>query len=602
MISRKLVMMGLLVGAVSCVGLAVLGIDSNAQEAEIQSDKVTETLTKTPETQVSKRIDTEIAKVWKRDGVTPTKQTSDVEFVRRVYLDTVGVPPMLKDIESFLADKDKNKRAKLIDKLVASPQFGEHMGDLWTNILVGRAARNFSGSSELFAIWFSKRINGDPNFSNIMYDIVTAKGKMSENPAVIVYMREVPLKIGNVAGHISKTLAGTQIQCAECHDHPYEEAWTEEAFAGVASFFSPLRQNQRNQILPRNPAIVDDLRPVRLAKVTEGMGPEQRKRIETAAKHSKPISLDGIALKTQNRAFWRPAFAKWLTRDENTQTARYIANRFWSFTFGSGILNPIDDFNSFNEASHPELLEFLAQDLVDNDYDIKRLYRAILKSDTYQLSSIDRHKDAQIWHFAAAPVRQLSPEQFFGAFVQIAGGADIAKAYRIRSGDPFDRIEQRLKRQMKSQERNADDPNQRKVTFDEDALAQFKELFAGMGDAWYLRRNMAKPFATLGEDDEMTEADNFSVTIDQALSVLNGDIVNKMTSNRRGTLVWRVLNGSSNASEQVLMLYKSVLGREPSSSESKSAVAFIKESKNRSEGLTDLMFVLLATTEFQTNH
>jgi hypothetical protein len=601
-------MVALVAGALSCTGLAVLSTNSNAQESKnpaktTQTPDSKETVTKTPEIAVSGIIDSEIAKVWKRDSVKPTRKTTDVEFVRRVYLDTIGVPPMPEDVTAFLDNKDENKRAKLIDKLVDSPRFGEHMGDMWTNILIGRAARNFGGASELFAVWFAERVNEDPNFANIMYDIVTASGTVSENPAMLVYMREVPMKIGNVAGHISKTLSGQQIQCAECHDHSYEKEWTQEAFAGVASFFSSMRQDLRVRVLPRNPRIRDDVRPINVsASRMGGLNEDVQNRLKGLKKYSKPVSLDGVALKTKNRAFWRPAYAKWLTRKENTQTAKYIANRFWSFTFGSGILNPVDDFNSFNEATHPELLEYLGQDLIDNNYDIKRLYRAILKSKTYQLSSIGKHKDAQIWHFAAAPVRQLTPEQFFGAFVQIAGGDDMARAYRMRAGDPFDRIERGIQRQMKTAKENADDPNQRAYEFEKESLEQFKKQFSAMGDSWFLRRSLAKPFAALSEDDEMTEADGFSVTIDQALSVMNGDIVANMTSNRRGTLVWKILKQSSDVKSQVASLYSSVLGREATEKEVKLAIEFVKDSKDRAQGISDLMFVLLATTEFQTNH
>ncbi|MCA8915982.1 MAG: DUF1553 domain-containing protein [Planctomycetes bacterium] len=589
-----------LAAAVICSVVALGHGPANAQETP-QEDKTT--TTKTPEREVSNRIDAEIKKIWDRDGIKPAKESDDAEFCRRVYLDTVGTPPTSDEAVAFLASKDKEKRRALIAKLVDDPRFGQHLADMWTNIILGRGGRDYGGSSHLFAIWMAERINKGDKFSDIIYDIVTAEGTVSENPAVAVFTREVPFKLANSAGTMTKNLTGVQIQCAECHDHPYEDAWKQETFTGVASFWAGVQVKLNVRNLPPDPAVSDDAQAFRMPgpDAMEKLPTDAQNRLRELSRYNQPVTLDGKALKTPNRKLWRPAMAKWMVSDENKQTARYIANRFWSFSFGSGLLNPIDDFNSLNEPSHPELLEFLGQDLIDNDYDIKRLYRAILNSKTYQLSSQDAPKKAEAWHFASAPVRQLSPEQFFGAFVQIAGGNNLARTMRVRNGSVVDQIKKRYEGMMKRAEKS-DDPNQRDYYYDQEAVDRLAGWYEKIDDTWYIRRTMAQNYAKLSNDDEMNEADGFSLTIDQALLVMNGDVTNGLSGANRGSLVWRLVNEQKDDAKRIELMYLTVLGREPGSSEIRDMKSFVKDNKNVSQAYEDIMFALLASTEFATNH
>jgi hypothetical protein len=586
--------------------LAVTSTPSSAQEepTEAVKDKATDTTTSLPEREVSNRIDTEIKKVWERDGVKPTKQSDDQEFIRRVYLDTTGLPPTADEVLAFCNDKDKQKRHKLVAKLVDDKRFGQHMADLWTNILLGRTGRNYGGSSSIFSVWLAERLNRGDHFSDIIYDLITAKGSVSENPAVAVYTREVPYKIPNSAGTLTKNLTGVQIQCAQCHDHPYEDAWTQDVFTGVASFWAGVQVRINNRVLPVDPSVQDGGRAFRVPDKArmEKLPVDAQNRIKELARFNAPVTLDGKAIKTKDRRFWRPAMAKWMVSSDNKQTARYIANRFWSYAFGSGLLNPIDDFNSFNEASHPELLEFLGQDLIDNNYDIKRLFRAILNSKTYQLSGHDPDGKAQRWHFASAPVRQMTPEQFFGSFVQIAGGNDLARALRRNRGSIADQFKRRMQNRMKKMEKQKDDPNARSYDYNEDTVNRLMGWYEKMDDGWFIRRRMAQDYAKLSSDDEMNETDGFSLTIDQALLVMNGDVTNNLSGSRRGSVIWRLLRETKDEEARINKLYLRVLGREPSRSEMRNMKSFVKESKGDSAAFEDIMFALLASTEFATNH
>jgi hypothetical protein len=239
--------------------------------------------------------------------------------------------------------------------------------------------------------------------------------------------------------------------------------------------------------------------------------------------------------------------------------------------------------------------------LIDNDYDIKRLFRAILNSKTYQLTSKDAPK-AEGWHFASAPVRQLNAEQFFSAFLEVAGGNELTKTLRTRNGTVAQQIKKRYEAQKRRAENGAENPNGRDYTFDEDTMNRITAWYDKMADGWYMRRSMAQDYALVGNDDEMTEAEGFSLTIDQALLVMNGDVTAALSGATRGSTVWKLVNEVKSDDARIEKLYLTVLGRKPDSSEQRTMKAYVKDSKNASEAYEDMMFALLASTEFATNH
>lgn len=601
----RLILSGLLIGAVAFGALSLV-VPAGAQD---DGGGVGETPTSpsadgtsTSQASLSRAIDAAIAKIYERDGITPAGLSDDEEFIRRVFLDTVGAPPSPDEVTAFLDDDAGDKREQLIARLVDDDRFGRHMADLWGNIIIGRTGRDYGGANHLFAVWLAGRINGDAPFRDIIVEIVSAEGALADNPAVAVYTREVPFAIANTAGNLSRTLTGVQIQCAECHDHPYGEAWTEETFNGVASFFSPVRVRVNNRVRPVNPDVRDIARMPRIPQRRMERLPERAKeRIRLAQRFNRPVTLDGTAVKSRDRSEWRPALARWMVSDENTQTARYVANRFWSFAFGIGLLNPVDDFNSFNVASHPGLLDELGRELIDSGYDVKRLYRAILNSRTYQLSSREPPENAEAWHFASAPVRRLTPEQFFGSIVEVAGGKDLARTLRTRNGSVSDQLKRRynvMKRRMK----RADDGNMREINFDDEALEKFIKQLEAMPDVWFLRRHMAQQLASLSSDDEMNESEGFTLSMDQALFVLNGEITNRLSGSTRGTPLFRLLREHETTQARVEQLYLRVLARRPSKAEHAAMAEYVEGCESEAQAFEDIMFALLAGTEFATNH
>jgi hypothetical protein len=580
--------LSLLLAVTACLMVAALAPDAHADAAEPEDTRDA----------LTALIDREIDAVLKRDDIRAAALSDDEEFLRRVYLDTVGVPPTRDEYRAFMADERPDKRAILIDSLLADPRFGRHMGDLWGNIIVGRTGRDASAGNHLFALWVSEQINDGASFRDIIYEIVTARGDLSSNPAVFPLTRLQPFRVADAAGNLTRTLTGVQIQCAECHDHPYEDAWTEQTFNGVASFFSPVRVANNIQSFPRNPVVTDNPTRPRLPRAAGGnLPPQAQARIAEAMRYNNPATLDGREVLTDDRLLWRRTLAQWMTNRENTQTAAYVANRFWSFAFGSGIVNPPDDFNSFNEPSHPELLNALALDLIEHNYDIRRLYSAILNSQTYQRTSRNPDPRAERWHFAHAPVRQLTPEQFFAALTGFADDQEI-RVMRTR-GDGLAGNFRRVAERRRDRMEQAEQPNRR---FDAEALDRYVAWFERMDDTWWLRRNMAANYSRATSDDEMTEADAFTLSIDQALAVMNGNLTQSITSSRPGSLIATVLRRERDDVRRLEELFIAMLSRRPTEAEQEYMLKYVSDQGGARGAWEDILYALLASTEFATNH
>jgi hypothetical protein len=548
-------------------------------------------------------IDTEIEKVWQRDEVKPASPATDEEFVRRVYLDVVGIPPTAPEALAFIDDDNPGKRADLIDGLLDDPRFGQHMADLWTPILRERG-NDFGelslAATDVFAVWLAEQFNADEGFDKTVTAIVTAEGPISENPAAAYYaLMGVPARSPNMGGLTTKHFAGIQIQCAECHDHPYEPAWTEGAFKGMASFFTGIEVNADFTKQPIDPRV--ETRPIPPRALIEAyarspdLPPEALQRVEDLLAYDRPQLLGDRPVKTRDTKLWRKLFASWLTNRKNETARRYLANRFWSFLFGAGLMNPVDDFNSLSEASHPELLATLGDWFAGQGYSVKGLYRAILNSRVYQLSGRGG-EGGEYWHFNRAPVRQLTPEQFFGALFNLRDGDAMLKPFARKTLNTYERL-----RQFKtfSDMQGGD----YEAALDEDLLKTYEGWVARMGTEWKLRRGLASQYVALASDDERVQSDTFSLSIDQALSILNGDVTRRLSDSRNGSLVYAVMRDHKEDAARVVALYLSILSRRPDEKEATRAREYLKDAKGPDQlKYEDLFYALIATTEFATNH
>lgn len=551
------------------------------------------------------RIDAEINKVLKRDGIKPTKPSDDEEFLRRVYLDTVGVPPGHEEAVAFLDSNEKNKRAKLIDTLIADPRFGYHMADQWTVLLTPRDARALSGS-HLFAQWFAAKVNSGVGMHTIIREIVTAEGRLADNPSVVPYFADGgAVRFTDMIGKLTRSLMGVQVQCAECHDHPYDEELTQAGFQGMAAFMTATRPVVDNSYQPARTYVETDPRPARRVldafEKYDQLNKEQRAQVDQYIDFVRPVTLDGERIDTRDPSIWRGKLAAWMIGGDNEQTRLYVANRVWSIAFGIGLVNPVDDFNPFNVASHPELLKLLADDLLDSGWSIKRLYRAILNSETYQRSSRDMDEKAEKWHFAGYPVRHLNAEQFLGTLLNLLAPDQLNELVQQNRDAGLDRYIEQLKQAEKQQEK-ADNPNMRRYRYDIPTLNRYAEQFKAMDGRWFLTRWSAGRYTALASNNEETSGESFTMSITQALAVMNGEFTNALAREGDQSLLNRIAENFESYEDRIEALYLTVLSRRPDKAERKNLKAYFRNAEDPTAAAEDLLFALLMTTEFATNH
>lgn len=561
-----------------------------------------------PALALSARIDAQIEAVWKRDGVKPAERSTDQEFLRRVYFDTVGVPPTRAEALAFLEDTGANRRARLIETLLADPRFGEHLADRWLPILRERGndlGELGDSAADVMAVWLARQFNTNVAFDRTIRAMVTAEGTLSANPAAGYYaLMGFPAPVADMAGLTIKHFGGRQVQCAECHDHPYEKDITQADFAGMASFFYPIETKTDFYVQPIDPGIATRAyAPPALLKQyrdSPDLPPEAFTVIDDLIRYNEPKLFGDKALKTKDTKVWRTIFADWLLSPKNETTGRYLANRFWSFLFGAALLEPVDDFNSINEASHPELLAELGKTFA-RTYDVKLLYRALLNSRVYQLSG-KPVEGAQRWHHASAAARQLTPEQLLGALLQLTEGDALLKAFARQHQNSY----AKLKAFARISEMQNPDAKTEGYKLDKELLEAYLKYFEEMRMPWQLRRAMAAKYQALAQDDEMARSDTFSLSIDQALVVLNGEVTRRLSGSTNGSLVYAVMRDNDTTAKRVDAMYLAILARRPTDAERKRAADYVADQVSQGQpeqrALEDLFYALVSTTEFATNH
>ena len=355
-------------------------------------------------------IDRHIDARLKTEGVPSAAPADDAEFLRRVYLDLHGVIPTSDQAASFLADSRPDRRARLVDTLLADPPYGEHLADIWQGYLVSPLADDRQVRADQFRKWLAERFN-TKTWDRITTELLTATGKIDENPAVIYLIEgRLPRTVVDLTDLTSRYFQGVRLSCAQCHDHPLV-AWKQQEFWGMAAFFTQVQTPGKSKLVYQ--VGVKDYPELTLNSLKDGTPDGFLSR--------PPTFLGGEELrgdKTTNRA----ALAAWLTSAKNPYFARAMANRTWWRLFGRGIVNPVDDMHSANAPSHPELLDRLARQFAESGFDLKFLTRAIVSSRAYQRTSRPGDApDKQAALFGRMPVKVLTAGELYDSLVAILG-------------------------------------------------------------------------------------------------------------------------------------------------------------------------------------
>ena len=495
-------------------------------------------------TALAATIDRLLAERWAEARVTPVGPADDAEYLRRLSLDLVGKIPAAAEARDFLDDPAPDKRARLVDRLLASPGYTARATDLRRQLLLPEADSEGPArtAAPAFEAWLRKQVVDEVGYDTLVREILTTKlgaragnsaGARGEpSPAAFYVAKEG--KPENLAAGAARVFLGIRLECAQCHNHPFAR-WRREEFWGLAAFFAGVQKQGPEDAM---------------GAIRE-LASRRELAIPGTDKVVKAAFLDGPPPVWKPRSDPRTVLADWMTAPANPYFARAAANRAWARFFGVGLVDPIDDMGSENPPVHPALLDELARQFASHDFDLKFLIRAITATRAYGLTSAqDRPEPTGPYLFSAMPVRGLSAGQLWASLTQATGfrdGPDLGGR-----GDS--------------------------------ARSRFIDLFAA-------------------RDEQPTAA---QTSISQALTLMNGPIVAGATSLELGDTLASIAEAPylDNAG-RVAELYLAALTRMPRPDETALLVGHIEEARTpagQSRALADVFWAILNGPEFKHNH
>ncbi len=360
---------------------------------------------------LARLIDQEVNKRLQAEGVKSTGLCDDAEFVRRAHLDLVGVIPPAARVIAFLDSKEKDKRAKLIDELLADSRYGNYHAEQLVNLMIPRETNNRALNQKPLEKWFAENFNANTPLNKTVYELVTATGEIDKNPAGAYFVGNNT--VDKITDNVTRTFLGVQLQCAQCHNHPFTD-WKQTEYWAMAAFFMKTKASGTPQQAAKKGVSIS---------ITENNKAPNKKGLPESAKIVPAKFLQGIEPKMNIADPYRPVLAQWMTSADNRFFARAMANRLWFNMFGRGLVNAVDDMHEDNAATHPELLSTLTEQMKLHGFDAKYLLRAICLSEVYQRSSISTVDAGSVDHdvYSRREIRVMNPEQMFDSLTTILG-------------------------------------------------------------------------------------------------------------------------------------------------------------------------------------
>jgi hypothetical protein len=339
--------------------------------------------------------------------IRPSEQADDATFLRRVYLDLIGVQPTADEVLAFQSDKSPDKRVKLIDTLFRRPEFVDQWSLKWGDLL--QNSRKHLSEPAVYALreWLRSAVASNMPLDEFARRLLTSRGGVADDPASAYYA--VSKDADDSLQRATQVFCGVRMLCARCHPHPFEN-WTQADYYGLHSFF--------NQVSAKADPRLPNIPRARSMLVNKAVGYSRNVR---SGQPQKPRFLGGSEVELLN-VDRREAYAKWLTSPENPFFARSLVNRIWSYFFHRGIIDPVDDIRTTNPPINPELLDALTKDFVAHKFDVRHLMRTIIASRTYQRSSVPNETNAEDdLNFSRMVPRRLPAEAMLDSLVQATG-------------------------------------------------------------------------------------------------------------------------------------------------------------------------------------
>ncbi len=487
----------------------------------------------------------------------PSDLSSDSVFLRRAFLDVLGILPTPEEVRAFLEEKRADKRARLIDQLLERPEFADFWALKWSDVLHNEEKTLDRKGVQAFHRWIRQCIAENMPLNEFARELIAAKGSTYHEPATNFYraLRD-PQSRAEAFGEV---FLGIRLQCAKCHNHPFDQ-WTQKDYYSLSAFFARIQykilENNRRDRLDSHE--FDGEQVVWEARKGEVEQPRTHERM-------LPHYLGDSARNLAEDADRLHILADWVARPDNPFFARTQVNRVWFHLMGRGIVEPNDDFRASNPPSNGPLLDTLTRDFVAHHFDLRYMVRTIMNSRIYQLAALPNETNQEDEsNFSHALIRPMQAEQLLDALSQITGVPVKFTGYPLgmRAGQ-MPGVRPAISREQRP-------------TNGELFLKQF-----------------GKPDRLLTCECERSD----DTTLGRAFQLLTGDLLNRMLTDPDNRMGRMPAAGKSNR-EIVEEFYLAALSRPPSETELKTAADFIAKSKNRRAGLEDFLGGLLNSKEF----
>jgi hypothetical protein len=371
-----------------------------------------------PAEAIAAEIDRLFEDAWQKNQVTPAPVATDEEYVRRLYLDLAGRIPATSEVREFLSDTKPAKRAELVRQLLDSPAFVRHFTIIWRNALIPQAFNDLQGRALVpgFEAWLWTHFSENTPYDQIVKELITTPIDSGNDPQAVLTSASSPsafflvrqLQPENLAAGTSRAFLGVRLDCAQCHDHPFDK-WKQDQFWNMAAFFAGFQR--------------PDGEPADAPRMSLQELPDRHSINVPSTGTSVPaLFLTGDAPDWQSRQPTRQVLADWVTSADNPWFARMAANRLWAQFLGQGLVQPVDDFSDNNPPSHPQVLQLLSEQFTAHAFDLTFLVQTITATRVYQTSSRQTHaSQADPNQFARTALRGLTPEQFFDSLAEATG-------------------------------------------------------------------------------------------------------------------------------------------------------------------------------------
>ena len=558
-------------------------------------------------------------------GQSPNDRVSDEIFLRRVYLDVAGRIPTLSEAKTFLDSTDPDKRIELIDDLLSSPDWVSHSYNFWADTLrlVERPQANIV--AEPYLAYVKDSIRTNKPYDKWVYEMLTAEGKVWENPAVGYQLRDDGMPLPYIDNTV-RVFLGTQIGCAQCHDHPFDN-WTQYQFYELAAFTAGTRTrikkgdpgfektNPANALISQGRKVYDKGRVPgsfqRMMRANTYMVSEVKAALRLPHDYAyddakpkavvKPAVLWGEVPSKAKNASPRQKFAAWLTSPDNEPFRNTIVNRFWKRFMGIAFVEPVDDFMEDNPRSNQEAMEFLGKELVRSGFDLKDLTRIILYSRTYQREASDYAlTSGELYYFPGPTIRRMTAEQVWDSMLTLAVRnpmpfqrptvAEIRDAIDVDfTSLTFEDAKERAEEYQKTYFLPTYKRGLNKHAYKGNILCRASELPSPQNPDHFLRQ--------FGQGDRETiDGADQEATVPQILAMFNGPITHVMLE--PGSAIVDDVLSIEQARDRIDAIFMSVLARRPNTRDRLTTAKELSRTANDNVGYGNIVWALLNTREF----